>query len=104
MFHGQRFKTKGINDKIPLNIQMLIWHILDNFVTNANEVDYLQIFNLHINWTKQTLQIVHQQEIPSYQMIYEFKLPIEDLLHLNNQKIYIIDNGTYNTMLLTDEY
>lgn len=104
MFYGQRFKTKGINQTIPINIQSILWHILDDYITSAKEIDYLQIFKFKVNNKDQTFQIIHQQEQPKYQMTYEFKLPLDELSHLNNQKIYIIDNGTYNTMLLTDEY
>lgn len=104
MFKGQRFKTKGINQKIPENIQWILWHLLDEHLKNTKKVDYLQIFSFRIDKEKKTLKIIHEQEQPAYQMTHEFKLPLEDLFHLPNEKVYIIDNGSYNTMLLTDEY
>ncbi|HOA63358.1 MAG: DUF960 domain-containing protein [Acholeplasmataceae bacterium] len=104
MFSGQRFKTKGINQIIPENIQTILWYLLDEHIKNFKKVDYLQIFSFDIDYDNQIFRIIHEQEQPEYKMIHEFKLPLDNLSHLLNQKVYIIDNGSYNTMLLTDEY
>ena len=46
-----------------------------------------------------TQQIEHRQEVPEYNQVYQLKSinPIE-------QKIFIIDEGEYATMLLAEEY
>ena len=46
-----------------------------------------------------TQQIEHRQEVPEYNQVYQLKSinPIE-------QKIFIIDEGEYATMLLASEY
>ena len=48
---------------------------------------------------KQTQQIKHRQEVPKYKKVYQLRSinPIE-------QKIFIIDEGEYATMLLAEEY
>ena len=47
----------------------------------------------------QTQQVEHRQEVPEYKQIYHLKStnPID-------QKIFIIDEGEYATMLLAEEY
>ncbi|MCU7192208.1 DUF960 domain-containing protein, partial [Turicibacter sanguinis] len=64
----------------------------------TGKYDYLQVFELKAI-DKQTQQIKHRQEVPKYKKVYQLRSinPIE-------QKIFIIDEGAYATMLLAEEY
>ena len=93
----QRYLTRGINDQIPIDIQLFCWQCYDTAKATGN-YDYLQVFELKI-LDEQTQQVEHRQEVPEYKQIYHLKStnPID-------QKIFIIDEGEYATMLLAEEY
>ena len=93
----QRYLTRGINDQIPIDIQLFCWQCYDTAKATGN-YDYLQVFELKI-LDEQTQQVEHRQEVPEYKQIYHLKST-----NLINQKIFIIDEGEYATMLLAEEY
>ena len=43
MFNGKRFVTSGIVEKVPLELQMIMWDMID---TMDEQKDYLQVFDL----------------------------------------------------------
>ncbi|RGF90908.1 hypothetical protein DXA10_13185 [Firmicutes bacterium AM55-24TS] len=57
MFNGKRFVTSGIVEKVPLELQMIMWDMID---TMDEQKDYLQVFDLSEENGKQ--KIVHSQE------------------------------------------
>jgi len=57
MFSGKRFVTSGIAEKVPLELQMIMWDMID---TMDEQKDYLQVFDLSEENGKQ--KIVHSQE------------------------------------------
>lgn len=89
-----RYMTRGISEGVPLEIQMILWGMVDA-LRKAKKLDYLQIFELETtgNQEEGTLVqvITHSQEQPKYGVIV-------------TGKIYIIDDGEYATMLWADEY
>lgn len=95
MFDNKRFITRGIQCKIPLGLQIIIWQLVDSLKI---EKDYLQIFELDERNGMQRL--IHKQEQPPYKREYLFNLGIP-AIHV---KIYIIDSDEYSTMLLSSEY
>ena len=94
MFDGKKYITRGISENIPLEIQIILWNMV---LSMPVKKDYLQIFELSTN--ENNLTIKHSQEVPPYEKIYKF-IVLEPI----NEKIYIIDDGDYSTMLLSDEY
>ena len=99
MFQGKRLVTKGIAETIPLEVQMFLWSLLDDLIAKrAVELDYLQVFELSGDGDQQ--KIIHSQEMPDYQAIYQFGNVVSPI----NSKLYVIDNSTYVTMLLCQEY
>ena len=99
MFQGKRFVTKGVAETIPLEVQMFLWSLLDDLIAKrAVELDYLQVFELSGDGDQQ--KIVYSQEMPDYQAIYQFGNVVSPI----NSKLYVIDNSTYVTMLLCQEY
>jgi len=99
MFQGERFATRGVADTIPLEVQMFLWSLVDNLIAKRIvEVDYLQVFELMGVEGQQT--IMHRQENPPYQAVYQFDKVGNPLQH----KIYVIDDVDHCTMLLSNEY
>lgn len=87
--------------EVPLEQQMLMWGILDKFLAQGVEIDYLQVIELSIKMDekgKKQQLIKHRQEVPSYQR--EYIVSVEQPI---NEKIFIIDDGN-TTMLLASEY
>lgn len=94
MFSGKKYITRGVSENISTELQIILW---DMVLSMPIKKDYLQIFELSTN--ENILTIKHSQEIPTYEKIYKFIVskPI-------NEKIYIIDDIEYSTMLLASEY
>ena len=95
MFKNQRYATRGVNARIPLITQIMMWGMIDSL--QEVEPDYLQIFRLSVENGKQ--KIVHEQEQPEYRKEYLLK-EVEPV----NEKVYVIDSEEYSTMLLAEEY
>lgn len=101
-----RYITRGINESIPLEIQILIWDMVnlrDHHCTK--ETDYLHIFRLKQDDI--ALDIIHEQEKPA------FKLETHYINYKNNEKalpnkVYVIReddvDAFYYVMLLPEEY
>ena len=95
MFNNSRYITKGINEELPLSIQILLWSLVDSLLI---EKDYLQIFNIKVI-RGNLLEITHSQEKPVYTQIIQAVGDID-----RDMKVYIIDDGEYSTMLFAEEY
>lgn len=94
MFNNSRYLTKGVQEKISLELQIFMWNCVDELPT---ERDYLQVFNLEPFGEMQ--RITHTSENPEHKMNY--LIPSEKSI---TEKIYIIDDGDHSTMLLAEEY
>ena len=90
-----RYLTRGVDEKIPIDIQIFMWKAVDNM---PEPKDYLQVFNLTV---QNGLQIIrHTSEKPKYEMTYI----LTTLTKAVTAKVYIIDDGDHCTMLLAEEY
>ena len=94
MFNNSRYLTKGVQEKISLELQIFMWECIDNL---SDPKDYLQVFNLSVVGSLQ--RITHTSENPEYKK--EYLIPSEKPI---TEKIYIIDDGDHSTMLLAEEY
>lgn len=92
-----RYLTRGINNEIPLSMQVFLWDRIDSL---AEPRDYLQIFELSADNGMQKL--VHKQEQPGYKA--EYILADSTSSETIDAKIYVIDDGEHCTMLLAEEY
>ena len=94
MFDNPRYLTKGVNQNIPIELQIFMWNCIDNLKV---EKDYLQVFNLSV--VDGIQRIEHKQEAPEYQNTYSVLVsnPVD-------AKIFVIDDGDHSTMLLAEEY
>lgn len=94
MFKNNRYLTKGVQAKIPLELQLFMWDCIDKLPDSA---DYLQVFTLEPFGVMQ--RITHTSENPEYKREYLFPsdFPV-------TAKIFVIDDGDHCTMLLSEEY
>lgn len=91
----KRCLTRGINARIPIELQIFMWDAIDRM---PEPKDYLQVFRLSV---ENGLQVIkHSSEQPEFEMTY--------ILTANNttvtEKVYVIDSEEYCTMLLAEEY
>ncbi len=98
----ERLITKSIQQKIPIEIQLLLWNMQNRLRKQQKEIDYLQVYRLEA--VQKNLQFVeHTAEQPFYKMSYY--CVVENAV---TEKVYIIETD-YNTklvetMLLASEY
>ncbi len=94
MFTNKRYLSRGVDDTIPIELQLFMWACIDQL---PEPRDYLQIFDLEQVGDMQS--IAHMSEQPEYHKAY--LLPSEN--HIT-EKIYVIDDSTHSTMILATEY
>ena len=94
MFDNNRFLTCGVDNAIPLDLQLFLWECIDRL---PEPRDHLQIFDLKKVGRMQG--ITHRSEIPEHHM--EYLLPSDTPI---SEKLYVIDDGDHSTMLLASEY
>ena len=100
-FDGSRYITSGIQDEIPLAIQIMMFESLEFMERKAGELGYLQVFKLDTIEKDGTLllNIRHEQEVPEAKL--DYIVPVDEPI---NAKVYIIDDVDHVTMLLAEEY
>ena len=89
MFNNSRYLTKGINEEVPLNLQILLWSMIDSTLIKK---DYLQVFNIKVvNKNANLIEITHSQEQPEYVFLAAAKV---GGIHANNTypATFIYDN------------
>ena len=98
MFKNERYLTVGIANTLPPWLVFMLWDSIDNMET---PVDYLQVFSVSYEEKDglSHLTIVHSQENPEYTQTYT--AVAQDTV---NAKIFVIDDGSYSTMMLAEEY
>lgn len=99
----KRFITRGIDSNVPRELQIFCWQVIDEFIKGNNyQVDYLQIFEFEEKQSEE-LKVIHRQEEPKYQKSYEFRSE-GNLSKCKLSKLWVIDDGENQTMLLPEEY
>ena len=94
MFNNKRFFSRGVDDTIPIELQLFMWGCIDQL---PEPRDYLQIFDLEKVGTMQS--ITHRSEQPEHRKVY--LLPSDDPI---TEEIYAIDDNACSTMILASEY
>lgn len=99
--NGSRYVSRGINDEIPIDVQIFMLQLIEELKNTIGDVDYLQIFTIStVDESENTIRIIHSQEVPEYKKIWIF----EASEPCNEEKIFVIDDGNHSTMLLAEEY
>ena len=104
MFEPQnRYVTCGIDQRLPQDLQRLIWTSIDARILFSNEkIDYLQVFTFK-KIDGEVLALHHEQEQPPMLNVHytNYRPEYDEILH---EKIFVIDDGDHNTMLFAYEY
>lgn len=96
MFDKDRYLTRGVSNKIPFEIQLLLWSMIGEVKVKK---DYLQVFEIEpIN--DNLLKIEHRQEVPKYKK----DILVKNVGINSKVKIFVIDDGEYSMMMLSEEY
>ena len=99
-FQNKAYMTNGFSERITAAQKLMI---LDG-INNARlfpECDYLQVFKLMPTYHEGRMaqKIVHTQEQPPYEK--EYVLLTDEIV---TEKVFVIDDETYHTFLLAEEY
>ena len=96
MFTNERYVTKEVADIVPIDIQLLIWKLIEVLEVKK---DYLQVFEL-IPIENDFVKIIQKQEIPEFtcEIIINNKT-IKEIM-----KIFVIDNIEYSIMMFNTQY
>lgn len=91
------YLTKGILEAVD---DGLIYRIFDciHRMKKHTEPDYLQVFNISIE--ENAMVIRHHQEVPAFTQ----EVKVQNFEKSFEGKIYVIDDGSYITVLLSEEY
>ena len=99
---NNRLITRGISERLPLQIIAQLWLSIDFQLNAKYEMDELQVFKFE-KVSDTVLAITHEQEVPERKtVIYcEYQKDFEEIL---NEKVYIINEGDHSIMLFATEY
>ena len=104
MFEPQnRYVTCGIDQRLPQDLQRLIWTSVDARILFSDEkIDYLQVFTFK-KIDGEVLALHHEQEEPPMLNVHytNYRPEYDEILH---EKIFVIDDGDHSTMLFAYEY
>ena len=75
-FNGKRYITRGINDTLPLDIQLNLFQSIELMRRKVEELDWLQVITLDTIKRDgiKVLHITHEQEQPEGKA--EYYIPI----------------------------
>lgn len=102
MFKNNRYITRGVRYQVPIEQQLMMWAIIDDFLQKDIEVDYLQVMRLSLMVDEAGIKkqlIKHHQEVPTY--VQSYLVSVDNII---SENIFIIDDGTNTTMMLASEY
>jgi len=100
-FTGAKYITRGIENEIPIELQTIMWNMIDQDKQQGKGMDYLQIFTLKSAFENGVImqEVTHTQEQPPRKK----KITIKSETPVS-AKIFVIDDVTHTTMLLNHEY
>jgi hypothetical protein len=98
---NNRYITNGIQQEIPLELQLYIWNCVDMLKEQGQILDYLIVIELR----RGRIDDIFLQELELSQEVPEYRTTniifSEDIVEA---KIFLIDDGDHSTMLLAEEY
>ncbi len=95
----ERYITRAIADNLHMEIQVLLWGLIDHQQEQREKLDYLQVFELKKKHNQQL--IIHRQEEPKREREYSIALENGSPVNLT---VWCIDDGSHQTMLLPSDY
>lgn len=102
MFASERYVTRGVNEVVAVELQLLLWSILEKRKERGDTLNYLQLFELAVETVDgEPLQkVVNRQEQPFHEEV--FYLDVSE--PVTGITVWAIDSREYCTMLLPQEY
>lgn len=100
----KRYLTKGVDREVPFDVQLFCQKAVTKKKEGNQELDYLQIFEFNVDKERGAAEVIHRQEQPFFIDYHQMKLTKETLQIFKVRKIWVIDDGIYQTMLLPEEY
>lgn len=103
MFDKAKYITSHANEVLPLALQIAMWQSIERWRAINAPLDYLQVFELSSeNINGRSIQVIrHSQEQPEK----------SEMIHIEcegfepvNDKVYVIDDVEYATMLMASDY
>lgn len=94
-----RYATQQIASNVSVEIQGILWKVMDSRRNNQEPLDYLQVF--HLQRIGDMQMITNKQEQPQIKM--EFYLKLKESQSIDTI-IWIIDDGSHCTMLFPNDY
>ncbi|MDR7235698.1 DUF960 family protein [Neobacillus drentensis] len=94
-----RYVTQQIATNVSIEIQVLLWRIMDSRRNNQEPLDYLQVFHLQRNGDRQ--RISNKQEQPPMEMVAQFEPKESQPI---DTTIWIVDDGSHCTMMFPNDY
>lgn len=95
-----RYVTRAIKEKLNLEIQVLLWKLLDSIaIKRKSKMDYLQVFIIKSDG--KIVKIINRQEQPGTKkeiIIAQVRLCIKDTT------VWIIDETDKQTILFPSDY
>jgi hypothetical protein len=90
-------------ERVPIEIQLALWQIIDIRKERGDQMDYLQVFELSVEMVDgEPLQrVLNRQEQPEHTelvSVYNVSQPLDGMT------IWGLDSGTYSIMALPEEY
>ncbi|MFB1097415.1 DUF960 family protein [Terribacillus sp. JSM ZJ617] len=99
--HKPRYVTRAINEKLNIEIKVLLWKLLDSIeVKRKDKMDYLQVFEI-VNQGN-NIKIINRQEQPA--MTEELMKMKQGSMNIEDTIVWIIDDLEYRTMLFPKDY
>lgn len=86
----ERYMTRAIADSLGMEIQKLLWDLINYERERGEEMDYLQVFELENRENKQ--HIIHRQEVPERKR--EWLVPLIRQAPVN-LTVWCIDDRTH---------
>lgn len=96
----KKYMTRGVQECIPFDLVVLMWQMYDRCKEEMDSCDYFHVFQLKgLEGEVLNQEITHKQEVPEYKRTYVINID-----HPITEKVYVIENEDYVTMLLANEY
>ena len=103
MFDVPRYATRQVVEQVGLELQLAFWTAIELRAEQGQEMDFLQVFSLSVEWADgEPLQkVLNRQEQPQQDVSF-YVNGVETLL--DGVTLWVMDSGTYCTMLFPEEY
>lgn len=101
MFHSTKYATQSVADRVPVQLQIMLWTLIERKRLAGEVLDYLQVFELSLYKVGgQSLQkVIHRQEVPPFTEMHYF-----DVEEVYVGKVWVMDNRDYATMLFPSDH